>query len=101
MAILGRRCNVVPWIRNDGVPRKFVPCYAQKLFEIVVRPSFERLQGACVRGARCMTSVCKRRANVKGEMFPDHARARGDAGALDPVARRTKKKCLWGEVSGE
>lgn len=51
-----------------------------------------------------MTSVCKCRVNVwnvKGRMLPGHGHARDDAGAVDPVVRRTKKRCLWRKVSDE
>lgn len=58
----------------------------------------------CVRGARCMRSVykcCVNVWNVKEEMLPDHVHARGDAGALDPIVRRMKKRCLGRKMSSK
>jgi len=98
------RRNVTFAIRSDDARQKFVAYHERRESGVVVGLLFEGLQGECVRGAHKTTSVCRCRVNawsVKGEMLLGHARVRGGVGAPDPVVRRTRRRCLWGRVSGE
>ena len=98
------RCNVMSLIQSDGVRQKYVVHCEWRGFWVAVGPLPEELRGEYFRGVHRTTSVCRCQVNpwnVEGEMFLDHARARGGGGALDPVVRHTKRKCLRGKVDGE
>ena len=94
---LGDRYNGSPSIRSGGVRQKFAAYCVPRVVGVVVVSLFEGLRGGCVRGVHMRMSVRRCRVNgwnVKGEMPLDHARVRDGAGVLDPVARRTRKRCL-------
>ena len=84
-------------IRSDDVRRKSAAYYGRAALGVVVRPLVEGLSGAYVRGVQMMTSACRLYVNawnVKGEMPPGRARARGGAYALDPAVRHTRRRYL-------
>lgn len=98
------RHNVTSSVRSGGARQKFATYCEWRGFGVVVAPSFEGLRGEYVRVAHKATSVCRCRVNVwnvKGERLLGCAHARGGVDAPDPVARRRRRRCLWGKVSGE
>jgi len=98
------RHSVTSSIRSDDARQKIAAYRELRGFEVVVGPLFEGLRGEYVRGVHKTTSVCRCRVNVwcvKGETLLGRAHARGGVDAPDPVARRMRRRCLWGKVNGE